>query len=247
MKTLLIDDEPACCELLQQQIETHLPDLTGLQHCYRGAEASEMIARYEPDLLFLDISLDDRTGINVLDGLTQPPPAVIFITGFADYAIEALRRSAVDYLLKPVQTEELINAVGRVKSRVKQHPGLSALLGALQPPRKSERINVSTQSGFEVLKLEDILYCESDGNYTVFHLRQQRRIMASRTLKDFAQMLESRGFYRIHRSHLINLDHVVRYQRGKSGEVELEGAIVLTVARNKREAFTNHLFLNPLG
>ncbi len=244
MRAIIIDDEKACRDVLQLLLSKHCPHVAILQHCSRGKEAIEAIEKLEPELIFLDIAMPDMDGFKVLENCKLRNFEIIFTTGYNDYAIKAIRYSALDYLVKPIAKNELIDAVKRAGEQKKASPGLriSDFLELLGKKRSSERIALSTMEGLNIVDTNDIVFCESENNYTRFHLQNGKTILVSKTLKKAEELLlENSNFYRIHQSYLVNMDYVRQYVKGDGAEVIMSNGKRLSVSRSQRTGFISKL------
>lgn len=240
MKTLIIDDEAPNREALGHYLNKYCPEVQVVGEAPGVAQALVLIQELKPDLLFLDIEMPFGNGFDLLEQLPAGVnPQVVFVTAYEQYALRALRMSAAHYLLKPVDIDELIDAVGRVKERLGQgkeaavHQTLLHNLKAetATPP---ERLALPLIDGLEIIQPGDINYLEAADNFTNFHLRDGRRLMICRKLSMYADLLAPAGFYRIHRSTVVNLNEVRRYQKGKGGAVVLSNGTHLDVAASRR-------------
>ena len=191
----------------------------------------------KPDLVLLDIDLGVGTGFDVLESFDPIPFEVVFITAFDEYAINAFRFSAIDYLLKPVKISELRIAIERVKEKL-QKPGdkmnFKVLAESMNNGQGVQKVVIPTSSGFEVLKIEDIVRFQSARNYTEIFMADSKKVVVSKTMKKFEELFSKIGFIRIHRSHLINPDHVIRYIKSLGGEVEMADGSILPVSPDKK-------------
>jgi two-component system, LytTR family, response regulator len=238
IKAILIDDEKHCRETLAIQLEKYCPEVKLLAECSSAAQGLQAIADYQPDAVFLDVEMPLMNGFEMLQQLPDIPFEVIFTTGYDAYAIKAIRFSALDYLLKPIDKDELIKAVGKI-SQHRQHPmtqQLDILLQKLNSkPMTLQKIALPTLDGFELVPLETIIQCESDSNYTCVFLKNGKKIVVSRTLKEIEELLEGHTFLRVHHSHLINLNEIVRYIRGEGGYVVMSDHTSVNVSRSRKE------------
>ncbi len=245
IKAVIVEDEKHSRELLEELVKEYCEGVTVAGSAGSVAEALAMIEEIKPGLVFLDIELPDGDGFQILEKLDQPKFDLIFTTAYDQYAMRAFKFSATDYLLKPVDIEELQNAVQRVVEKQKEGDGgggqaeqLQALLRNIrQVGTPFKRIVLPTTNGFTVVNPEDIIRCESDRNYTFIFLKDGRRILVSRTIKEYDEMLADFNFFRIHQSHLINLLFLKNYTRGRGGYVELTDGTVLDVSARRKSEF----------
>ncbi|MDX1909172.1 MAG: LytTR family DNA-binding domain-containing protein [Bacteroidia bacterium] len=245
LKAVIVEDEKNSQELLRQLIVEYCPGVTVAAIAGSVAEALEAIRTHKPDLLLLDIELPDGDGFQVLEKWENKDFDVIFTTAYDQYAMRAFKFSAADYLLKPVDIEEFREAVNKVVEKRQSQPvqtdqsqKLEALLQNIRTAQQQplKRIVLPTSNGFTVVNPDVILRCESDRNYTFIFLTDGRRILVSRTIKEYEEMLEDYNFFRVHQSHLINLNYLKNYIRGRGGYVELtDGTTVEVSARRKAD------------
>lgn len=238
-KALIIDDEQRTRELIAKMIESFdlgIEAIPGGENVKSGLEA---IASIQPDLVFLDIQMPDGTGFDLLKAVPEKNFEVIFITAHEEFAIKAIKFSALDYILKPVDPEELRAAVERaleaINSEVSE-PQFEALQNNIQPNQK-RRLVLKTQESVHVVDLDQIIRCEADRNYTSFFLKEGRKILVSRTLKDYETLLTGHNFLRVQQSHLINLNYVDRYDKGNGGAVVMKDGSEVPLSPAKRDIF----------
>ena len=236
---LIIDDEQDSRETLRSYITKYCPQVEVLGECANIIEAKASILKHQPQLLFLDIEMPHGNAFDLLEQWGKIDFEIIFITAFSQYAVQAFNLSAAHYLLKPVDIEELEKAVDNVEQLLSQKRVLSRAkillenMTAIQV--QSRKLVLPTMEGFEVVKMEEILYCEADDNFTCFHLRHGGKKMICRSLKFYTSALEPYRFLRIHRSYIVNIECIVRYIKGKGGTVVLENGTQLAVSNNKKE------------
>jgi two-component system LytT family response regulator len=239
IKAVLIDDEQHCRETLSIQLERYCPEVLLLAACCSAAEGVKAIAQHQPDVLFLDVEMPHMNGFEMLQKLDKITFDVIFTTGYDSYAIKAIRFSALDYLLKPIDKDELRKAVAKVSAK-KGHTmtqQLDILLEKLENKQPLlQKIALPTQDGFELIAVHNIIRCESDSNYTNIYLKNGRRILVSRILKEIEELLDGHSFLRVHHSHVINLEEVARYIRGEGGYVIMSDNSTVNVSRSRKEA-----------
>ena len=242
MKAILVDDEADGIRTLQKLLQKHCPEVEVVATSSNAAMAKQQIQQMEPDVVFLDIQMPGKSGLELLTELSVKNFEVVFVTAHNEYMLQALQYSAADYLLKPVDEDHLLEAVQRVGKRLeedKKEERTKALLHNLaQVGNPSEmRLCLPTQKGFIILKLDDIVYCEAERSYTVFHLENNKTVMVSKPLLEYDQILKDSSFLRIHKSFLINLHHVKEYQRGEGGMVIMSNNAEIEVSRRKKEQF----------
>jgi two-component system LytT family response regulator len=234
LKAVIIDDEADAVSLLQLQLSKHCPQICDILTYTNPLRALEDIKLLKPDLLFLDIEMPLMNGFEVLQNLLPFNFAVIFITAYNRYAIKAFKFNAVDYLVKPIDTNELIDAVIRTQ---REQNVTNSQLSVLQKQLQGEpisKIAVSSHKGVSFIDLNQIIYAEADSNYSTLVLIDGSRFIISKTLKDMQDLLEESHFLRIHRQYIINLNHVQHLDRTKSNLTMINKA-ELPVARNQKD------------
>jgi two-component system LytT family response regulator len=242
MKAILVDDEPDGIRTLQKLLERHCPDVKIEATCANSAIAKQQIEAIKPDVVFLDIQMPGQTGLEMIAELTVKNFEIIFVTAHNEYILQALQYSAADYLLKPVDEDRLIEAVQRAGKRLKEGKKeelTETLLHNLSNKGNPTemRLCLPTLKGFIILKLDEIIYCEAERSYTIFHLEGNKPVIVSKPLLDYENLLGDAGFLRIHKSFLINLRHVKEYQRGEGGMVIMNNNSEIEVSRRKKEQF----------
>lgn len=237
MKALLLDDEAPSRKALRGKLDLFCPQVREVYEASTVDEAWELLLGRKPDLLFLDVHLSGELGFDLLERLSVDEPewtgAVIVVTAHESYAVRAFRASAVDYLLKPIDPEELARAVKKATSAIP-----SAQLGALVDnlrERSDKKLVISSTEGMHIVRITEILRCESTSNYTQFFMRGGKKLLASRTLKDFETILAPYDFERVHKSHLVNMDIIKRYVSSDGGYLILEDDSNVPVANRKKE------------
>jgi len=239
IKAIIVDDEANAREKLALLLREDFADSIHLVAvCRDGNEALAAIREHAPDLVFLDVEMPRMSGFDVLRQVGKPGFEVIFTTAYDHYAIKAIKFSAIDYLLKPIDIDQLKEAVERVLAKrgaAGSETRVPQLMENTRPGAPLTALSVPSQDGFVVVKLEDILWLEASNFYTVLHLRVGKQIVATRTLKDFEEMLGGSDFQRIHRSHMINLMHLERYIKGAGGQVVMAGGKTLDVSRTQKD------------
>lgn len=216
-------------------------------HASNVKEGLDGIREYDPDIVFLDIQMKGETGFDLLNKLDKIDFSLIFTTAYEQFAIKAFRFNAIDYLLKPIITDELVEAVNKVKKRIDLQKTASKeqieqLYQDIKSPEKiHDKIAVPTVEGFIVIPLNEIVYCHASSNYTEFYLTDQKCILSSYTLKQYDEILTLQSFFRAHRSYLINLAHVKIYRKGKGGEVVMSNGHEIEISETHKDEFLHLL------
>lgn len=240
INAIVVEDEKQSQEHLLGLLNRFFPELTIIAAADNVASAVASIERYEPQVVFMDISIKNGTGFDVLNQVRTQMPHVIFTTAFDQYAIDAFRYSAVDYLLKPIQSEKLVAAVTRCLKKIEASQlnlEMTTLLNYLKRSEQEYRIPVSTMYGFEFIDAAEILFIEAEGNYSKMKLVSGRSIVLSKKIKEQEEQLPKPMFVRIHNSYIVNVQHVKKYRKGRGGEVTLDDNSSLPVAPGRKEAF----------
>lgn len=241
LSAILVDDEESNVSSLKEKIWRHCKELHIAALCYNAADAIEAINSLQPDIVFLDIEMPVMNGFLLLQNLTFKNFELIFTTAYDHYAIKAIRFSALDYLVKPIEIEELKNAVNRAiekRSNVTSAQQLDIFLENL-PERKNsfQKIAIPTTDGLQFIKIHDILYLEANMNYTYVILSDSKKFIVCQTLKIFEDMLPADTFIRIHNSYIINKNFAEKYIRGEGGQVVLSNGVTLDVSKRKKTDF----------
>jgi two-component system LytT family response regulator len=238
-KVLIIDDENRTRDFVKKMIDSFQLDLEVFTDGENVETGIEAINRIQPDIVFLDIQMPDGTGFDVLNSLETKKFEVIFITAYQEYAIKAIKFSALDYILKPIDAEELHSAILTAIDSVefkKEDLQYEALENNIQPGNRRKLV-LKTQECVYIVDLMEIIRCEADKNYTFFFLNNGKKILVSRTLKDFETMLNGYGFFRIQQSHLINLDYLDRYDKHQGGAIIMKDGSALPLSPAKKDQF----------
>lgn len=244
MKCIIIDDEAPIRDGLQLALEKVCPFLEIVGSAETCQKAFELVSEKNPDLVFLDIEMPDETGFDFLLRFKEVPFEIIFVTGYDSYAIKAIKCSAVDYLLKPVDELELVQAVNKVQHRLntKQANHNSVFINNLKNPnQQTNRIAIPKANGYEFIPVEEIVSCEGDGDNTKIHLSDKTSVYATKSLKNLLLILEDYNFSRIHQSHIINLHKMKRYFKGEGGYVKMVDETIVNVSRRRKREFLDKL------
>jgi len=239
LKSIIVDDEPKSRENLQIVLQDFVSNVTVEALCATVNEAVTAINNTKPDIVFLDIEMQQETGFDLLNKIGEIDFEVIFITAYSDYAIKAIKFSAIDYLLKPIDIEELKSAVQRViqKREGRTSGRLRILRDNLTAPKEKLKIGLPTAHGIIFTGVENILYCEASSNYTVLYTTDGKEYVASKTLKEYEDLLLEYNFFRIHHSYLVNLSAIKKYVKGDGGYVILANEVSLDVSKRKKTDF----------
>ncbi|MFC5409669.1 LytR/AlgR family response regulator transcription factor [Larkinella bovis] len=243
MTAIIVDDEKHCRDVLALLLQRFCPQIQLLASCVDGTEGYQAIEMHHPDLVFLDIEMPGMSGFDMLEACRFTKFDVIFTTAYNEYAIKAIRHNALDYILKPIDKDELVQAVQKAEQErlTRTSAKVDSFVEYLHRQKTGDRIALPTLEGLQIINSEEIYYCESDGGYTRFFLTNGKVILISKTLKEVEEVLEAKGFCRVHHGYLINLRYVQRYIRGDGGEVIMENNKNIPVSRNKKQEFLNLL------
>lgn len=245
IKAILIDDEVHCLETLGILLKEYCPQVNILDQCRSGKKGLEAIEKYKPDLVFLDIEMPSMNGFEMLEQFSDIPFSVIFTTSYDQYAIKAIRFSALDYLLKPIDPKELILAVQKVQSQKTLPSAEQFEMLWKQVHQKGagfHKIAIPTSEGFELIPSDQIVHCAADDNYTHLYLKNKSKITACRTLKEMEEQLQDFTFFiRVHHSYLVNLNEVTKYIRGEGGYLIMTDGSSVNVSRSRKETLLKKL------
>jgi two-component system LytT family response regulator len=244
MKAILIDDEIDSLETTELLIEHFCPKVNIIGVANDAERGIKMINKLKPDLVFLDISMPKMNGFELLNHLTFKNFELIFTTAHDEHAIKAFEVGAIHYLLKPIDTEELIKAISRVKEKLKEQKKLPDMLSILKQVTISRvpKIAIPSLRGLEMIEVDQIIRCEADSNYSTIHMISNK-IVVTKTLKELEQLLLVHNFVRIHHSHLINLGHLKSYLKGEGGAVILSNGDHVNVSRSRKSGLFEKLEL----
>jgi two-component system LytT family response regulator len=240
IKAILIDDEVHCLETLGLLLKEYCPEVLIMEQCRSAKKGIEAIEKIKPDLVFLDIEMPAMNGFEMLEQFTEIPFAIIFTTSYDQYAIKAIRFSALDYLLKPIDHNELAVAVKKVQEQ-RHLPIAEQFQMLLRQVNGREyqfhKIAIPTIEGFELIPAEQVVRCEADDNYTYLYLKNKNKIVACRSLKEMEEQLHDFKFFvRVHHSYLVNLNEVTKYVRGEGGYLVMSDGSTVNVSRSRKDA-----------
>lgn len=247
IRAVVIDDELAARKTLLLLLKPYEGIVEVVGEASSVKEAIQLIDESKPDLVFLDIEMQDGTGFDVLEALTEINFHLVFVTAFEQYALHSFRYAAIDYLLKPVRIQELRESIHRASTwskpqtkTGKEFANLKSTVEKIDPNKEKDQvILISDQDGFIIIKREEIIYCEAAKNYTIFKFAGGQKV-ATRSLGEFEELLTTHGFLRIHKSYMINLNKVSKYLKGRGGEVEMVNNEILPVSREKKAVFLEY-------
>lgn len=242
IKTIIIDDEPAAINALSKKIEMYCEGIDIIGKCESSKDGLRMILEKEPDLVFLDIEMSWMNGFELLACLGDKLDLnVVFVTAYDQYAIQAFKVKAIDYLLKPVDHDDLIKCVDRFKTDFNKlnKDSLEDLLMYMDKPKSMNRIMIHSTEGIEILEADEIVYCQAASNYTYIYTTDDRKIVVSKTLAEIEKSLDSSYFLRVHKSFNANLKFVQRYSNVDGGELIFKNKAKIPVSRRKKEDVLN--------
>ena len=246
INAILVDDEEHCRQTLSNMLDKHFSDKVNLMaQCCTVEEGVATIKKLKPQLIFLDVEIGNSTGFNLLQQLDDFNFEVIFTTAHNHYAMQAIKFSALDFLLKPFGVDDMREALSRLQQKInaadanEQFKILFENLKKMNNPAK--KLALPTLNGINFVPIQDIIRCESDINYTTFYLMNKNKIVVAKTLKEFEEMLEGYNFFRVHNSHLINLAHIKNYVKGEGGIVTMIDDSSVDVSRRRKEEFMKKL------
>lgn len=242
LKAVIIDDEPKARKAISNILEKHCPNISIAATGDSLKSGLEAIKNNQPDIVFLDIQLGNATGFDLLKEAGTVNFKVIFITAYEKFAIKAFRFSAIDYILKPINPAELLEAVQKTEE-ILNTENMNIKLNILLTNREKEtkKIVLKTSDSLNVANIQDILRCEAYGNYTWIYLNNSKKVLVSRSLKEFDDMLSEYGFFRVHNAHLINMAYLERCEKTKGGNVYMKDQAEVPVAFARKQALLKAL------
>ena len=245
IKTILVDDEPRGLATQKKLLEINCPEVEVIACCANADEAKKQILALNPQLVFLDIAMPGKNGLELLNEFEEINFEIIFITAFNNYMTQAFHFSAVDYLLKPVDDDLLIQAVKRAGQRIfrslqedlTDNRNIKTFLSNIHNRNNGQKMKLCIPSlkGFQVVEIQDIIYCEASSNYTNFNFTNRSSLCASKPIHEYEELLKDSHFVRIHKSYLINIEHIKEYVRGEGGSIMLSNGNELDVSRRKKD------------
>ena len=235
LRAIIVEDEPTGIENLRFKIQENCPEVEIVAECLNGKDAVRQIQRHLPELVFLDIMLGDMTGFDVLKEIRQPTFEVIFTTSYDEFAIKAIKTNALDYLLKPIDVDELIDAVSKMQRKLLEKETVAS------PSSRPSKLGFPISTGQQFVDPEDIVYISAEDNVAVLHLPGRAKIKLTKSLTWVEELLEGRGFCRVHHSYMINFYHMSEYVRQDGGYVIMSDKKLISVARRRKDDFLSML------
>ncbi|MEP6646176.1 MAG: LytTR family DNA-binding domain-containing protein [Saprospiraceae bacterium] len=237
---IIIDDERKGRHALRQKLNDYCPQVEVLGEAENGNEGLKLIEKHEPSIVFLDIEMPMMNGFEMLGHVPSQKFHLIFTTAYDQYAIKAIKYAAFDYLLKPIDIEELQLTIKKAEEQIALNntaERLSTLAYNLAGKHQLQKIAIPTMEGLSFFNLSDIIFLKAESNYTTLHFINHTSLMASRTMRDFEELLPTDMFFRTHNSYIINLNYIKRYLKGDGGQIEMQNGDFVDVARRKKEEF----------
>jgi two-component system LytT family response regulator len=245
INAVIIEDEKKSMEVLQALVTANCPDVNIIGTADSVSSGLELVKKLSPNLIFLDIEMADGSGFDLLERLGSGNYSVIFTTASDAHALKAIKFSAIDYLLKPIDGDELKVACDKLKEKTPNDASLENLRFLLQnfkqPSQQYSKITLPTGNAYEIVNVKDIIRCEADGSYTTFFLESKKKLLVSASLKHYEDLLPPEDFIRVHHHHLINMNHVVRYLKTDGGYAVMSDGTQIEISRRKKEAFIARL------
>lgn len=245
INAVIIEDEKKSMEVLQALVSANCPDVKIIGTADSVASGVELVQKAKPELIFLDIEMADGSGFDLLERVGNANYDVIFTTASDAHALKAIKFSAIDYLLKPIDGDELKVACDKLKDKKPNDASLENLRFLLQnfkkPSEQYSKITLPTGNAYEIVNVKDIIRCEADGSYTTFFLENKKKLLVSASLKHYEDLLPEEDFIRVHHHHLINMNHVVRYLKTDGGYAVMSDGTQIEISRRKKEAFIARL------
>ncbi len=237
IKSLIIDDDPLSCELISETIKSYCPNVTIIASAKNVKSGVAAINEHSPDLVLLDIKMPDGSGFDLIKHFNNPDFKVIFVSGHMEYAIKGYKFGAIDYILKPIDKEELSLAINRADNiiRFEEKTRFKALEENIKSLNRTDRIILKTSDHIHLVNLSEIIRIEADGNYSTFFIEDGRKVIVCKAIKDYEEELIDKGFHRVHKTHIININKLKYFDKTDSGDVVLSDGSVVPVSFRKRD------------
>jgi two-component system LytT family response regulator len=238
IRTVIVDDEEQARQALKKLLDEFFPEVVVLGEAENAKDAFALFKELKPDLVFLDVMLQNVTGFDILEQYREYSFSVIFVTAHSEYAFESIRTNAIDYLLKPLRIRDLRIALERVKEKMfsQQEFDSHIIVRSTSFDQHSNITIIPDSTGFSVIRMDEIIRCEASRNYSVIYLESGKQVVAVRGISDLEQAWEGFGFVRVHKSHLVNLYSIRKYIRGRGGELEMMDGSIIPVARERKDS-----------
>ena len=246
IRSVIIDDEQNCIDSLAFDLARHCPEVEIIETCTSPKQGLVTIRKQKPDLVFLDVQMPWMNGFEMLEIIDEINFSIIFTTAFDQFAAKAFRLSAIDYLLKPIDTNDLKEAVKKVSEKIALKTGaanIDNLLQNINKPENKQRIAFAGRDGYEFIEIESIVFARAEGAYTHVFLNNKRKLVISKTLSDIEEMLPVNQFQRIHHSTLVNISHVTHFYKSDGGYIVLDNGEKLIVSKSKKDGLMSRLGL----
>ena len=243
IKAVIVEDEASSRETLFNYLGQYCPDVNVVGVYSNIIEGKVGIEQHDPELVFLDIEMPFGNGFDLLDSIPEIHFETIFVTAYSHYALRAIQHSASNYILKPIDNDELVKAVDKIKNKKSNQPNSTRILldNIRAPQKQNTKIILPILEGLEVVLAGEIIHCDANDNYTRFFMEDGRSMLICRTLKYYQEILSDLDFLRIHKSHIVNLDKIKKYIKGKGGFVSMSNGNELPVSQSKKAELVAHL------
>ncbi|MCD4731010.1 MAG: LytTR family DNA-binding domain-containing protein [Bacteroidales bacterium] len=237
IKAIVVEDDHRTLDLITRTVESYCPNVSIVSHASDMKSGIGIINEHEPDLVLLDIKLKDGSGFDLIEHFGKPDFKVIFISSYADYAIKAIKYNAIDYLLKPVKEEDLAQAIKKADDLIRYEEKLhaKALGESIKNLSNSQKLILKSSDQVHLVSTSDIVHIEADGNYSTFYLVDGKKIVISKSTKEFEELLFDQGFHRIHKSHIVNINQMSYFDKVDGGTLVMVNGDQVPVASRKRD------------
>ncbi|MHC1778592.1 MAG: LytR/AlgR family response regulator transcription factor [Lentimicrobium sp.] len=237
VRAIIVDDDKTAHALIQRALDIHCPDIRIVGNALGVEEGIRCINENKPELIFLDIRMVDGSGLDLLSHFHNPFFRVIIVSAFTEYAIQGYKFDVVDYIMKPIKEKELIKAVTKATDLIRSEKSHSSGLPADEPElnKGHRKIILKTIEQIYIINIDDILHIESDGNYSTVYLEESKKVVVSKPIKEFEEILKNSGFFRVHKSHIINMNKVRLINKALKGALELADGSVVPVSSRRRD------------
>lgn len=241
IKAIIIDDDPLVRELISKTIQSFCPNVSIIAIAENVQSGVSAVNHHEPDLVLLDIKMPDGSGFDLIKHFEKPDFKVIFISGYMEYAIKGYKFGAIDYILKPIDEEELSLAINRANDVIKYEEKMQfkAMADNIKALNKTDKIILKTNENIHLIDTSAIIRIEADGNYCTFFIEDGRKVLVSRAIKEYEETLIDKGFHRVHKSHIININKLSYFDKTDSGDVIMSDGSIVPVSFRKRDMLLN--------